>query len=77
VGALPEIVEEGKNGFLFNEGDDETIAEKIEELKANKKLYREISNRNQKKAKQYGWDSILEQYIKIYEELAKEIEGSG
>ena len=74
VGALPELIEEGVNGFLFEENDIDKMADKIDELVQDKKLRESISRKNQEKAKKYYWDNILERYIKIYEELAKEIQ---
>lgn len=74
VGALPELIENGVNGFLFEVGEVEKIAQKIKELDKNHKLYNKIAKNNREKAKKYLWDNILDKYIEVYEELAREVE---
>jgi glycosyltransferase involved in cell wall biosynthesis len=74
VGALPEIIKNGQNGFLFEENDENKMVEKIKELQSDKKLYYRISLQNREQAKQYSWDKILCKYIEIYEELERDIQ---
>jgi len=73
VGALPELIEGGANGFLFEVGEVDKIAQKIKELSINKKLYNKISENNREKAKRYQWDKVLDRYMEIYENLAREL----
>lgn len=42
VGAVPEIIEDGKNGFVVNPGHPEKIAEKIQNLLNNDRLRQEF-----------------------------------
>jgi glycosyltransferase involved in cell wall biosynthesis len=42
VGGLPEIVDDGRTGFLFPVGNHRELAEKIRELKNNKELRRKM-----------------------------------
>ena len=53
-GVIPEIVEEGKNGFLINKGDDEQLAERILRLASDQKLRETIGEANRKR------------YLKVY-----------
>ena len=73
VGALPELIEEGVNGFLFEEGEIKKIAKKVNELSNNPGLIEKIARNNREKAKRYLWDNILDRYIEIYKELARQI----
>lgn len=73
VGSLPELIEEGVNGFLFEEDEIEQMSEKINELALNKNLRDKIAKNNREKAKKFLWDNILVRYIELYENLAKEL----
>ena len=42
VGAIPEIIEDGKNGFVVGPGHPEQIAAKIQDLLTNKHLRQEL-----------------------------------
>ena len=59
-GAIPEIVEEGKTGFLFAKGDFPVLAEKILTLAANEKLRRAMGEAGRRRyadfytPKEYG-----------------------
>jgi glycosyltransferase involved in cell wall biosynthesis len=50
VGALPEIVTDGENGFVIEPGDYEALSEKIIQLIEDQKLRREMALRNVEKA---------------------------
>ena len=43
VGAVPEIIENGKNGFILEPGNPEALAAKIKELTHNDRLRQEFS----------------------------------
>jgi len=42
LGGTPELIEEGKTGFTFNANDEKDLAEKIELIFSNPKLYDEM-----------------------------------
>lgn len=60
-----EIIEDKKNGFLFNIGDFEQLAKLI---KSNLRGKKQIKQNAKKSAKKYSWQKL----IKKYEELIKE-----
>jgi glycosyltransferase involved in cell wall biosynthesis len=62
------LIENGENGFLVKYGDIKSLANYIEILLKNKKLYRKISKNNKNKAKQFTWGKIVKNLIKVYEE---------
>ena len=70
VGGNPEIVEEGKTGFLVPPEKPAKLAEAIIKLLRNKEL-REIMGRNGKKRveEKFSLEIFLSKYLKIYDEL--------
>jgi glycosyltransferase involved in cell wall biosynthesis len=54
VGAIPDVIREGKNGFFVKPGDYETLAKKILFLAQNEKLREKMGEINQ--------ETILKQY---------------
>jgi len=66
VGGLPEIIEEGINGFLVDPGKPEQIAESLCVLLDNKELRYYISKQNKKKVNVYSWESIVTRLERIY-----------
>jgi len=50
VGALPEILEDGVNGFFVNIGDVDDIAKKVERLIIDEELRRKIGLHNREYA---------------------------
>lgn len=50
IGAIPELVDEGRNGLLFSPGDAQDLAEKLETLLADKKLALRLGRAGRAKA---------------------------
>ena len=70
VGAIPEIVENGKTGLLVEPKNEIALAEAICKVLLNPNLLKKMS----KNALRYcddelSWDAIAQKTIKIYEEL--------
>lgn len=67
VGALPEVIEEGANGFLVEPGNIKALTEKIEILAKNKNLREEIGRNNYEKIKnEYSMDHLVKKLANIY-----------
>jgi len=66
VSGLPEIVEDGGNGFLVESMNPEQIAEKVLLLLGDDELRERISKSNREKAKGYSWESVIERLEKVY-----------
>jgi N-acetyl-alpha-D-glucosaminyl L-malate synthase BshA len=66
VSGLPEIVEDGGNGFLVESKNPEQIAEKVLLLLGNDELRERISKNNKEKAKGYSWESVVERLEEVY-----------
>lgn len=61
IGGIPELIDEGKTGELFESGNSESMREAINRLWENKKLTVEYSNN----CKNISFDTIKEYYDKI------------
>ena len=67
IGAIPDIVEDKKNGFLAEPKNPGQIAEKIlQVLSLSQEEKSKISSNNKEKAKNYSWDLIIDSLLKIY-----------
>lgn len=72
VGGIPEVISDGKNGFLCELGDIETIAEKGISLLTNEAMHRRFSVEAINSAyKNFRAELIVSQYEDIYYELLK------
>lgn len=66
VGGLPEIIEDGENGFLVQPKNPQQIAERVLLFLNNSELAEQISKNNQQKAKEYSWENIAQRLEDIY-----------
>lgn len=66
VGGLPEIIEDGENGFLVEPKNPEQIAERVLLLLEDDTLRGKISRSNKERAKQYSWESVVGRLEQIY-----------
>jgi len=67
VGGIPNIVEEGVNGYLVNAKNSEEIADRLLTLLQNDEIREKISANNREKAKLYTWDEITTKVEKEYQ----------
>ena len=71
VGGIPELVEEGVNGFLLQPGDVTGLAQHLQRLMEQPDLVREIAARNREKIQQHYNLPTLNQHLRtLYQELA-------
>jgi len=71
VRGLPEIVREGKNGFLVEPKNPEQITEKVLLLLENDDLMQKISGNNREKAKHYSWERVAQNLEEIYTKVTQ------
>jgi glycosyltransferase involved in cell wall biosynthesis len=69
VGGLPELIEDGVNGFLVKPANSEEIAEKVTLLLRDAELRERISKNNKKKAKNYDWEKVVGRLEELYKRL--------
>jgi glycosyltransferase involved in cell wall biosynthesis len=67
-GALPELCQDGRNGFLFTLDNAEELAEKVITILTDDKLQRKMARESLKIAKTHDIKSVIKQFEKIYRE---------
>ena len=71
VGALPDVVKDGKNGFIYNIDDVDVLAQKLDMLMANDEKRLEMSQYCLEYAKHFSPLSINRQLEELYQEVTK------
>jgi glycosyltransferase involved in cell wall biosynthesis len=70
VGAIPEIIKHGYNGFIIEPGDIDGLYKYIMLLLANKELAQQMGTRNYKEARdKYDVNVVIEKLIDIYDAI--------
>ncbi len=73
VSAMPELIEEGKNGFLVPPGDSQALAKAISTLIENSDLIEKMGETGRKKvATSYYWEQSGFKFVSILESLKGE-----
>ncbi len=73
IGGLPEIVEDGKTGLLYEPGNADELAARIQTLWGNPDLCARLGEAGRKKFEEkYNPETLLDQIIGIYEKVMKE-----
>ncbi len=66
VGGIPDIIKDGKNGFLVEPKSPRQLAAAIVKLLKDKKLRKRLSEEGLKTCRKFVWDVIMEKIEKIY-----------
>ena len=69
VGAVPEVVNDGKTGFLVEPRNVKQLAEKISLLAGDKKLRARMSKAALEEIKSYSWPVLVKKLESVYEKL--------
>jgi glycosyltransferase involved in cell wall biosynthesis len=70
VGAIPEMVEEGRGGYLVAPSDPKALAVAIERVLVDRTLLRQMGEHNRKDCLQrFGFDTVFARLIAIYEHV--------
>lgn len=69
VGGIPDIVKDGITGILVPPDDAKSAAQAMQKLVDDAALRTRLSTSAREQAKTYGWDTVSEQYKKIYKRL--------
>ena len=66
VGGIPELIEDGQNGFLFKAGDSGDLAEKLRTLLKDKKMALEMGQRGREFVKEkFSNEKYISNYIEM------------
>lgn len=75
VGGIPEVVNNGINGFIVPYGNSEILASKLCALFENNQLRTEFGSNGRKKVlASYTWDKIVDALERVYEEVLEKHE---
>ena len=66
VGGVPYMVKNGKNGLLFESGNDKELAERMLWALSNQTLAKAIILQARKTADKYHWSNVKELIYKVY-----------
>jgi glycosyltransferase involved in cell wall biosynthesis len=67
AGAIPEIVEHGRNGFLVPPRSPGALAEAIQQLADDPRRRRDMGRLNRAKAEAtFSWDHVIDRHLSIY-----------
>ena len=69
AGGIPEIITHGKNGFLSEVGDVESMSANAIILLGNNDMLRSFSNEARKEAEQFDIANIVPQYETLYKQV--------
>lgn len=70
VGGIPEIIKDGKTGFLVEKGKPEDIIEKISFFLSEQEKARQIIMESEKYVKEnFSWEKISQDFLNILNEL--------
>ena len=67
--ALPELVHDGENGYLFADGDSKTLAEKVIAILSNQEMRAQMSKKSLDIIKNHDINKVVERYESIYSQI--------
>jgi glycosyltransferase involved in cell wall biosynthesis len=75
IGGLPEIVEDGVTGLLYEPGNVKELADRIKLLWQNPVLCRALGDSGRKKAhEEFATDHLMDRLMEIYEKVTSQVE---
>ncbi|PJB05979.1 hypothetical protein CO123_03030 [bacterium (Candidatus Howlettbacteria) CG_4_9_14_3_um_filter_37_10] len=69
AGALPELVQNGKNGYLFKKGDYKDLSGKIISVLGDPEKQEQMGNKSRELIMAHGLEKTVAEYEKIYKSL--------
>lgn len=66
VGGIPYMIKDGENGFLFEYGDINELASKINKLLDDRELRHKMGKKGKKFAEELDWREITKKYYDLY-----------
>jgi glycosyltransferase involved in cell wall biosynthesis len=68
-GGIPEVVEDGKSGLLFKEGDARDLKKKIEKIRKDRVLFDKLSNGAKERSKVMSSRNMAIGTMKVYKDV--------
>ena len=72
VGMAPDIIQEGKSGFMVDVDDVDGIVRCAETILEDKEIQERIIHNGLQTVKKYDWDIVAGQYAELYRKVMKE-----
>ena len=72
VGGVPEVVEDGRTGWLVEAGNPRALADSMTRLADDEAMRRKMGRAGREKVLQYGWDAIVPQVVSVYREAIED-----
>ncbi|MCK4830518.1 glycosyltransferase family 4 protein, partial [bacterium] len=69
IGGIPDLIDDGKTGFLFDPENVEDLSKKIIRLLTDEELRVVMGRAAREKARQYDWSNIADSTVEIYKEV--------
>lgn len=67
VGGVPELVKDGRNGYLFKPGDSASLAKKVLKILQNKKLAGQMGRESIKIAAKHDIEGVVSEFEYLYQ----------
>lgn len=67
TGGTPELIKNGKNGFMVEPDDEKGLSEILKKLKIDKGMYQQICENAQETAKKFTLERMSEEVLKVYQ----------
>jgi glycosyltransferase involved in cell wall biosynthesis len=72
VGGLPDLIEEGKNGFFFDPLDSRSMASAMEKILSKNSVADALAERAREEArKRFRPDVVAQRHVEIYRDVLK------
>jgi L-malate glycosyltransferase len=72
VGGIPDIIDDGKNGYLFPWNDEKILAEKMISLLSDAALARQFRQNGYETVRtRFSWDEISREFFEVYSRALK------
>lgn len=70
VGGVPDVVEEGRTGYLIPDNDEEALAERIHRLAADPALARRLGSAGRERVeREFGMARCVDRHVALYQTL--------
>ena len=73
TGGSTELIEEGKNGFIVQMENSQSVAEKIELFLKDENLRTDMSAASRKRAEELSWENVAKQYAELYRGIIRNL----
>ena len=77
IDGIMEVVEDGKNGLLFEAGNDEDLAAKIRELLNDNSLRVKIVSNIETTKNKYDWEYVSKEWLALFSTHKKNLKMNG